>query len=239
MTIAAAWAFADFHTPWYIEFVMVRCKSCPYCIQDGILIPSGSVYSGVYYSCMPLRTPQYKGKTMTITRLIISAGMVLLLTACSSTESSGPVDSDTTRLKQIDAMYQEYREDFLEVKEITSQGVADLQKSGELVLVDVREPEEQSVSMIPGAITAEAFEVAQETYRDKTVVTYCTIGARSGVYADALRQKGINVSNLKGSLLAWTHAGLPLKDAEGHDTKRVHVYGKKWDLVAEGYEAIW
>lgn len=176
---------------------------------------------------------------MTTARTIILAGMALVLTACNSTATFGSSVSDATRLEQIDALYQGYREDFPQVKEITPQGVADAQKSGDVVLVDVRTPEEQAVSMLPGAITAEVFEAAAETYRNKTVVTYCTIGARSGVYADELCQKGFDVRNLKGSLLAWTHAGLPLKDSESHDTKRVHVYGKKWDLAAKGYEAVW
>lgn len=174
-----------------------------------------------------------------IVRTIVAAGISLIFSACNATVKSEPAASNATRFEQINAMYQEYRKDFPEVNEITPQGVVDLQKSGKLVLVDVRAPEEQSVSMIPGAITVEAFEAAMETYRDKKVVTYCTIGARSGVYANTLRQKGFNVSNLKGSLLAWTHAGLPLKDASGNDTKRVHVYGKKWNLVADGYEAVW
>lgn len=174
-----------------------------------------------------------------IARTILMMGMALLLTACNSTDIGPTPATNATPLEQIETMYAEYREDFPEVKEITPRGVADLQKSDGIVLVDVREPKEQAVSMIPGAITAEAFAAAEETYRDKTVVTYCTIGARSGVFADALRKKGFDVFNLKGSLLAWTHAGLPLTDANGQETKRVHVYGKTWDLAAEGYEAVW
>lgn len=174
-----------------------------------------------------------------IARTILIMGMALLLTACNSTDIGPTPATNATPLEQIETMYAEYREDFPEVKEITPRGVADLQKSDGIVLVDVREPEEQAVSMIPGAITAEAFAAAEDTYRDKRVVTYCTIGARSGVFADALRKKGFDVFNLKGSLLAWTHAGLPLTDANGQDTKRVHVYGKTWDLAAEGYEAVW
>ncbi len=165
--------------------------------------------------------------------------VVCILTSCNGLRSGNAPATDATRLEQIETMYAEYREDFPDVKEITPQGVADRQKSGDLVLVDVRTPEEQAVSMISGAITAEAFAAAEDTYRDTTVVTYCTIGARSGVYADELRQKGFDVRNLKGSLLAWTHAGLALKDAGGQDTKRLHVYGKTWDLAAEGYEAVW
>lgn len=174
-----------------------------------------------------------------IARTILMMGMALLLTACNSTAIGPTPATNATRLEQIETMYAGYRTDFPEVKEISPQSLADRQKSDGIVLVDVRTPEEQAVSMIPGAITAEAFAAAEDTYRDKSVVTYCTIGARSGIYADALRKKGFDVFNLKGSLLAWTHAGLPLKDSEGNETKRVHVYGKKWDLIADGYEPVW
>ncbi len=174
-----------------------------------------------------------------MTSLILFVFIGCLVTSCNGLQSGEGAATGATRLDQINVMYQEYREDFPDVREITPQDVAGLLQSGSLVLVDVRTPEEQAVSMLPGAITAQSFAVAEDTYREKTVVTYCTIGARSGVYADELRQKGFDVCNLKGSLLAWTHAGLPLKDANGHDTKRVHVYGKKWDLAAEGYEAVW
>jgi rhodanese-related sulfurtransferase len=162
-----------------------------------------------------------------------------LLTSCNGLRSGDTSSTEAARLEQIDTLYQAYRKDFPDVKEITPQEVEAMQKAGNLVLVDVRSREEQAISMIPGAIAAEAFAAAEANYRNKTIVTYCTIGARSGIYADELRKKGFEVFNLKGSLLAWTHAGLPLENSEGKDTKRVHVYGKKWDLVADGYEAVW
>ena len=103
------------------------------------------------------------------------------------------------------------------------------------MLVDVRSDEERAVSTLPGAVSQEAFEA---TAPAGPVVTYCTIGARSGEYADGLRKQGRDVRNLAGSLLAWTHAGGPLTDAEGEPTRRVHVYGKRWDLIHSDYEAV-
>src|SRR3990172_5078091 len=60
-----------------------------------------------------------------------------------------------------------------------------------LVLVDVRLPGEQKVSMLPGALAPREFA---EKFRGgfpagKTVVTYCTIGYRSGKYAEQLLEK--------------------------------------------------
>ena len=93
--------------------------------------------------------------------------------------------------------------------------------------------------MIPGAVSKEEFERDKSQYKGHVVIPYCTIGYRSGKYAEKLSGQGWDARNLRGSILAWTHAGRPLVDADGNDTKRVHVYGKKWDLAAEGYEGAW
>lgn len=164
---------------------------------------------------------------------------LLLLASCGGLRTGHEPATGAARLKQIEALYQGYRRDFPDVKEITPQGVLELEQAGPTVLVDVRAPEERAVSMLPGAIARETFEAARDLYRNQTVVAYCTIGARSGEYAEILRREGIDAYNLKGSILAWTHAGLPLRDTQGKDTKRVHVYGSKWNLVADGYEAVW
>lgn len=161
---------------------------------------------------------------------------ILILASCGV---SPPPNTPETRQERIDALYQGYRQGFPDVNEVTPQGLLDLQNTEPTVLVDVRTPAEQAISMLPGAITKEAFEAAGDLYKNQTVITYCTIGARSGEYADALRNEGMEVFNLKGSILAWTHAGLPLVDPDGHETKRVHTYGQQWNLVGEGYLAVY
>jgi rhodanese-related sulfurtransferase len=172
----------------------------------------------------------------TYSRTALHAITALLLASCGSV---APPQTPAARQDQIEALYQDCRQAFPDVNEVTPQGVLDLQEAEPTVLVDVRTPKEQAVSMLPGAITQEAFEAARDVYRGQTVVAYCTIGARSGEYAEELRQEGFEVFNLKGSILAWTHAGLPLMDPEGQETKRVHTYGRRWNLTAKGYEATW
>jgi len=105
------------------------------------------------------------------------------------------------------------------------------------VLVDVREPYERRVSMLPGAISQQDFERHSARYRSWLVVPYCTIGLRSGHYTRALRQRGFEARNLAGSALAWAHAGLPF-EAAGKPTRRVQVYGADWNLLPQGYEAV-
>ncbi len=105
------------------------------------------------------------------------------------------------------------------------------------VLVDVREPHERRVSMLPGAITKEDFERNSTRYRSWLVVPYCTIGLRSGLYTREIRDRGFEVRNLAGSALAWAHAGLPF-EASGKATRRVHVYNADWNLLPSGYEPV-
>lgn len=147
--------------------------------------------------------------------------------------------SDEQKLQQIETLYKKYERKFPEVPSIS---VAELEalRQGEtpVVVVDVREPKETSVSMIPGAITAEEFSRRRSDFEGSTVVTYCTAGYRSGLAAQQLMRDGWEVRNLAGSILAWTHAGLPLVKGE-EPTNEVHVYSKGWDLSAEGYEPVW
>ena len=148
--------------------------------------------------------------------------------------------SDEEKRERIETLYRKYERKFPEVEGITASELdANLKEGREVVLVDVRKPEEQAVSMIPGAITQQEFEQQQDSLRDKTIVTYCTAGYRSGLYAKKLEKKGWQVLNLEGSLLSWTHAGGPLADSHGEPTKRLHVYSADWSLEASDYDPVW
>ncbi|GLC54207.1 hypothetical protein PLESTB_000834900 [Pleodorina starrii] len=111
------------------------------------------------------------------------------------------------------------------------------------LLVDVRTPAEQQVSMLPGpdAVTQREFEErGPEAFRGRRIVCYCTAGYRSGLFADKSRRShGLDTYNLRGGILAWTQAGYPLTDPrDGAPTRRVHVFSKDWALQGEGYEPV-
>jgi rhodanese-related sulfurtransferase len=166
------------------------------------------------------------------------------LAACIASNGCGrgapvPKDaSDEEKQQAIADMYAGYRESFPDVPEVTVAEALEMQATGKVVFVDVREPEEYAVSHIPGAVSATEFERDPDAYRDATVIAYCTIGYRSGEYAAKLREKGIDACNLDGSILSWAHAGKPLMDDKG-ETKRLHVYGKRWDLAPKDFETVW
>ena len=113
-----------------------------------------------------------------------------------------------------------------------------------LVLIDVRQPKEQDVSMLPHALTTAGFA---EKFRKgipagKRLVVYCTIGYRSGKYAAELARMGIKAENLEGGVLAWSFAGgeFLAKDANGTwiRTNRIHVYDSEWNIVHPDYVGV-
>jgi rhodanese-related sulfurtransferase len=97
---------------------------------------------------------------------------------------------------------------------------ADLQSrlSGgeQIVLIDVREPEEFARGKIPGAHTIPRgvleMQVDGRLPREATVVLYCGGGGRSALAAKSLADMGYDkVENLQGGWSAWTNSGLPVE----------------------------
>lgn len=152
---------------------------------------------------------------------------------------SRPPASDADRLRRIADLYRGYRDEFPEVPGISPEALEQRLDDPQLVLVDVREAEEREVSTLPGALSVEEFVSREDELAGRPVVTYCTVGYRSGLFAKELLAEGWDVANLEGSILAWTHAGGPLVDADGQPTRRVHVYSRRWDLAAERYQGVW
>jgi len=77
----------------------------------------------------------------------------------------------------------------------------------DLVLLDVREPEELEVASLPGALHIPMGQVPgrwQELERGRTVVVLCRSGVRSLQVARYLERQGFDrVANLSGGILRW------------------------------------
>jgi rhodanese-related sulfurtransferase len=103
--------------------------------------------------------------------------------------------------------------------DLTPQRVAELLESGEVQLVDVREPYEWDAGRIPGASHIELERLAGRSGqidRDRPVVFQCRLGARSAMATTAFRAAGWDAYNLAGGIQAWAAAGLPLDPPDGH-----------------------
>jgi len=121
--------------------------------------------------------------------------------------------------------------------------------SGALVFVDTRTMDERETSTIAGAMSAEEYERTRTSLGAHECVCFCTIGARSGAFAERMAKVAANdlnsssketkYYNMVGSILAWTHAGGDVVDARGEVTKKVHTFGKTWDLAPSSYETVY
>lgn len=83
------------------------------------------------------------------------------------------------------------------------------------ILVDVREPEEWRSGRAAGATHIPLGLLPQrmgELPRDGEIITVCRSGNRSARAAELLRGAGFQqVRNLKGGMIAWSKAGLPVE----------------------------
>ena len=93
---------------------------------------------------------------------------------------------------------------------ITSAALKERIAAGEdLVLIDVRQPEEHAEVHIPDSMLIPLGELPArlddlEPYRDREVIVYCRSGNRSGQACMFLSMQGFtNLVNLEGGMLQW------------------------------------
>lgn len=167
-----------------------------------------------------------------------AATLIVCLMCFGGCGSDDPPADDASRLARAEYLYLEYRQSFPTVPEVTAAQAMRMLADGQAVLVDIRERRETEVSMIAGAITAEHYERAPHVYSDRTAIIYCTIGSRSGHYAQRLHKRGVATANLRGGVLLWAHEGGPFL-AGAEPTRLVHVYGQRWDLLPQSFQSIY
>ena len=84
----------------------------------------------------------------------------------------------------------------------------------DLLLVDVRSPEEFQGGSLPGATLIPFWDFAKGRYdlpKDKPILLICAVGGRSLACGQLLASKGYReVYNLKGGLEAWSEQRVPL-----------------------------
>jgi len=152
-------------------------------------------------------------------------------------ELAGVDVSDGEKRKIVKQLYNIYREDLPQVKDIQPAEVIHLTNQHTVVLIDVRTSAEMEISMLPGAVTMDDYLKELDAYRGLIAVAYCTIGYRSGKFAEKMGVKGVEVKNLAGGMLAWVFDGGRVYK-ENNEVKRIHVYGPKWDYPPSGYDTV-
>ncbi len=169
---------------------------------------------------------------MKILMTLILVGVVGLISLVVASYFSPQVFLKTT--------YTLVKREFPSLPEFSNQSLHRLSvdERADYVLVDVRTPQEQAVSMLPGAIDQADFERDMPAYHDKKVIVYCTIGYRSGYYTQELLQQGLDAYNLSEGILGWANVDGLLLDPQGRKTSQVHVYSRPWNWALKNHVAV-
>ena len=128
------------------------------------------------------------------------------------------------------------RRDFPAVRRITTAELAEWindPQRPQPFLLDVRERREFEVSHLPRAhhVDPDAPTAVVQQRTDLPIVTYCSVGYRSGAFAERLRGAGFtNVVNLEGSIFRWANEGRPLFRG-ATPVNEVHPYNRTWGFL--------
>ena len=91
-----------------------------------------------------------------------------------------------------------------------------IQKEKNVIILDVRTPQEYQEGHISNAINIPVQILGQQldklkNFKDKKILVYCRSGHRSAIASQILDRAGFkNVYNLKGGLFEWKASGLQL-----------------------------
>ena len=100
------------------------------------------------------------------------------------------------------------------IAEMTVQELKQLMESGkdDFVLLDVRNPNEYEIAKIEGSVLIPLSELEDGSSIDKVkelvnghrLIAHCKLGGRSAKALNILKQKGIEGTNVKGGIIAWS-----------------------------------
>jgi rhodanese-related sulfurtransferase len=114
-----------------------------------------------------------------------------------------------------------------DIEQLSPRQVADLLNSRQILLIDVREPDEYATRHIAGALldplsTLDASFLPPD--QPLRVVFQCGSGKRSALAAKARLAAGApRAAHLAGGMSAWTAAGLPTIHIDPATGKHVHT----------------
>lgn len=145
----------------------------------------------------------------------------------------------------LNAIHADIVSDHSSVIQISPEDFSALDREN-LLILDIREPEEYAVSRIPGAIwvspsaTAQTAAIQIGDVKDKQIIVYCSVGRRSSIFAERVQDEflangAISVSNLERGIFGWHNDARALTDSNG-ETDAVHPYDAVWKRYVEREE---
>jgi rhodanese-related sulfurtransferase len=91
-------------------------------------------------------------------------------------------------------------------------------EDSQLQVIDVRETYEREAGFIADSLHIPLVELssrAAEIERERPVVFYCRVGARSDMAAQAFRASGAQALSMRGGLVRWASENRPLSPEGG------------------------
>ncbi len=177
--------------------------------------------------------------------LLLALGALVTLTPRSDMAHAGQLFNYLWPSNDLQPVIDGITKRYPKISHISTTKLANMmEKSTDIVLVDVREESEFQVSHLPGAIRispnaniSQINAALENIIKGKKVVFYCSVGERSSRMAelakDDLMSKGASeVYNLSGGIFAWHNEKRPLRDAKG-PTDFVHPFDKHWGRLVK------
>jgi rhodanese-related sulfurtransferase len=108
-----------------------------------------------------------------------------------------------------------------------------------VIILDTREWNEYAISHIPGAIYVGykmfTIESIKSIPKEKTIVSYCSVGYRSEKISVLLKEAGFcNIFNLYGSIFEWVNRKYPVVNNKNNVVNEVHAYNYIWGRWVDG-----
>jgi len=128
-----------------------------------------------------------------------------------------------SRLLEIEEVTQQYLKERGQMEAIDRGSLVQRVKSGDVIVLDVRPPEEYQAGHIPGAISVPLADLKRkltELPRDREIVAYCR-GPYCVLAVEAvelLRKKGFKAIRLEDGVPDWRARGFPVE--AGHTNER-------------------
>ena len=158
--------------------------------------------------------------------------IILILTSMNINSSS----KEKTSNKGLSATHTVISKRYATVPHLTTNDVIKMDKNS-YVIFDVREKDEYAVSHIKNAIqvdpsidTSSFYKKYAQQIKDKTIIVYCSVGARSSKLAANLldaNKDELKIYNLERGIFGWHNESRPLFQTS-HSTEFIHPYNSIW-----------
>lgn len=149
---------------------------------------------------------------------------------------------------ELDGIHEDIKEKY-DVEHIDNQALKALSAKKDVILFDVRESREFEVSHIEDAIridpdmnAKEFLELHADKLYNKVAVFYCSVGVRSSLMLEKLKDKlpvaGVSEAyNLEGGAFKWHNDQISLV-SDGQLTRDIHPYNAYWGRLVDDKESI-